>query len=248
MWGRTVYGSCVRCRKHAVCELCGKTRAEQSCICDTAVGEQCAIRHKWGIDFGSLIDRGHTSGEGCHRGDFCVSADRDRLLLVDGRSVRFNHKLRGGERVAGYPEFERPRYLLSREIASYWRSRKSGTWFPRDHRHLRHCDHLRADVGRVTVDLLNIRRGGASRVKSPGGADANKVAVFAPDAVVVDRRWRGAARHGVDLPVRPADAAAHLGDGDWSRGRRLRGVGTEVQGDPEPAEPPTRVAGHRRVG
>lgn len=29
------------------------------------------------------------------------------LILVDGRSVRFDYKLRGGERVAVYPEFER---------------------------------------------------------------------------------------------------------------------------------------------
>jgi hypothetical protein len=29
------------------------------------------------------------------------------LILVDGRSVRFEHRLRGGERVAVYPEFER---------------------------------------------------------------------------------------------------------------------------------------------
>lgn len=29
------------------------------------------------------------------------------LILVDGRSVRFDHKLRGGERVAVYPMFER---------------------------------------------------------------------------------------------------------------------------------------------
>lgn len=29
------------------------------------------------------------------------------LILVDGRSVRFAHKLNGGERVAVYPEFER---------------------------------------------------------------------------------------------------------------------------------------------
>jgi uncharacterized protein with PIN domain len=29
------------------------------------------------------------------------------LILVDGRSVRFDHRLRGGERVAVYPEFER---------------------------------------------------------------------------------------------------------------------------------------------
>lgn len=29
------------------------------------------------------------------------------LILVDGRSVRFSHVLRGGERVAVYPEFER---------------------------------------------------------------------------------------------------------------------------------------------
>ena len=29
------------------------------------------------------------------------------LILVDGRSVRFDHRLRGGERVAAYPMFER---------------------------------------------------------------------------------------------------------------------------------------------
>jgi hypothetical protein len=29
------------------------------------------------------------------------------LILVDGRSVRFSHRLRGGERVAVYPMFER---------------------------------------------------------------------------------------------------------------------------------------------
>jgi hypothetical protein len=29
------------------------------------------------------------------------------LILVDGRSVRFRHRLHGGERVAVYPEFER---------------------------------------------------------------------------------------------------------------------------------------------
>ena len=29
------------------------------------------------------------------------------LILVDGRSVRFDRRLRGGERVAVYPEFER---------------------------------------------------------------------------------------------------------------------------------------------
>ena len=29
------------------------------------------------------------------------------LILIDGRSVRFSHHLRGGERVAVYPMFER---------------------------------------------------------------------------------------------------------------------------------------------
>jgi len=29
------------------------------------------------------------------------------LILVDGRSVRFDRRLRGGERIAVYPEFER---------------------------------------------------------------------------------------------------------------------------------------------
>jgi hypothetical protein len=44
MWGRTVYGSCVRCFKHDVCTVCGKTSHNQSCICDCAIGEHCSIR------------------------------------------------------------------------------------------------------------------------------------------------------------------------------------------------------------
>ena len=48
MWGRTVYGTCVRCFKHDVCIACGKTRNnDESCICDTAVGERCAVRLNW---------------------------------------------------------------------------------------------------------------------------------------------------------------------------------------------------------
>ena len=47
MWGRPVYGTCVRCFKHQVCEVCGATRDEQNCVCDPAVGEQCAIRRDW---------------------------------------------------------------------------------------------------------------------------------------------------------------------------------------------------------
>jgi hypothetical protein len=47
MWGRTVYGSCVRCFKQEVCTVCGATRNDQSCVCDDAVGEQCAIRLDW---------------------------------------------------------------------------------------------------------------------------------------------------------------------------------------------------------
>lgn len=43
-WGRTVYGECVRCDTEYVCEECGKTKVEGSCICDKAVGEACAIR------------------------------------------------------------------------------------------------------------------------------------------------------------------------------------------------------------
>ena len=44
MWGRMVYGDYVRCFKQYVCERCGQTRGEVSCLCDTAHADQCAIR------------------------------------------------------------------------------------------------------------------------------------------------------------------------------------------------------------
>src|SRR5262245_808301 len=63
------------------------------------------------------------------------------LILVDGRSVRFDRRLRGGERVAVYPEFERfditplhrlrprplrrPRFVADVHLGTLARDRKS---------------------------------------------------------------------------------------------------------------------------
>lgn len=47
MWGRPVNREFVRCQKQEVCEACGKTRGNESCICDTAHAERCAIRRAW---------------------------------------------------------------------------------------------------------------------------------------------------------------------------------------------------------
>lgn len=47
MWGRVVSGEFVHCVKHDVCEVCGKTREDISCLCDCAVGERCPIRLEW---------------------------------------------------------------------------------------------------------------------------------------------------------------------------------------------------------
>ncbi|MBI4886200.1 MAG: hypothetical protein HY824_03825 [Acidobacteria bacterium] len=47
MWGRVVHSTYVRCHKEDVCEVCGTTRRDMNCICDTAYGEHCAIRRAW---------------------------------------------------------------------------------------------------------------------------------------------------------------------------------------------------------
>jgi hypothetical protein len=47
MWGRPVNREFVRCHKQDVCEVCGKTRRSEGCLCDTAHAEQCAIRLAW---------------------------------------------------------------------------------------------------------------------------------------------------------------------------------------------------------
>lgn len=47
MWGRVVNGDFVRCHKQDVCEVCGTTRGDVSCLCDKAYGERCAIRRAW---------------------------------------------------------------------------------------------------------------------------------------------------------------------------------------------------------
>lgn len=47
MWGRVVNGDYVRCRKHDVCDACGKTRDEVNCFCDTAYAAHCPIRLTW---------------------------------------------------------------------------------------------------------------------------------------------------------------------------------------------------------
>jgi hypothetical protein len=55
MWGRVVEGQYTHCIKHDVCELCGKTRDDISCLCDTDVGERCPIRRAW-------LDQERTAG------------------------------------------------------------------------------------------------------------------------------------------------------------------------------------------
>jgi hypothetical protein len=43
MWTRTVYRDYVRCDKQEVCEVCGKTRHDVSCLCDPAKAERCTL-------------------------------------------------------------------------------------------------------------------------------------------------------------------------------------------------------------
>lgn len=47
MWGRHFNTHYVRCHKHEVCAVCGKTRREIPCMCDTSEGQHCAIRLAW---------------------------------------------------------------------------------------------------------------------------------------------------------------------------------------------------------
>jgi hypothetical protein len=47
MWGRRVDGKYVHCIKHDVCDVCGKTREDISCMCDCDVGDRCPIRLAW---------------------------------------------------------------------------------------------------------------------------------------------------------------------------------------------------------
>jgi len=47
MWGRVVNGEYVRCHKQDVCEVCGSTRSDVNCLCDTAQAERCTIRRAW---------------------------------------------------------------------------------------------------------------------------------------------------------------------------------------------------------
>jgi hypothetical protein len=47
MWGRPVNREFVRCQKQDVCKVCGKTRRSESCMCDTAHAERCAVRLAW---------------------------------------------------------------------------------------------------------------------------------------------------------------------------------------------------------
>ena len=44
MWARVVYRDYVRCDKQDVCEVCGKTRREVSCMCDMERAERCTLR------------------------------------------------------------------------------------------------------------------------------------------------------------------------------------------------------------
>ena len=47
MWGRVMYLESVRCQKEEVCTVCGKTRRNRSCVCDTSRADACAIRLEW---------------------------------------------------------------------------------------------------------------------------------------------------------------------------------------------------------
>ena len=47
MWGRQFNTHYVHCEKHDVCEVCGKTRRNRHCMCDTAQAEHCRIRLAW---------------------------------------------------------------------------------------------------------------------------------------------------------------------------------------------------------
>jgi len=50
MWGRPVNREFVRCRKQEVCEVCGKIRSSETCICDTIHADRCTIRRAWIAD------------------------------------------------------------------------------------------------------------------------------------------------------------------------------------------------------
>lgn len=47
IWGRVVDEHYVRCDKQNVCEICGRTGAQSSCFCDTAVAARCRLRNAW---------------------------------------------------------------------------------------------------------------------------------------------------------------------------------------------------------
>ena len=47
MWGGSANLPYVRCRKHEVCTVCGKTTETRSCTCDPEVGETCDVRLAW---------------------------------------------------------------------------------------------------------------------------------------------------------------------------------------------------------
>jgi hypothetical protein len=47
MWGRTERVHYVRCQKQDVCETCGKTRENVTCLCDCDYGDTCAPRLEW---------------------------------------------------------------------------------------------------------------------------------------------------------------------------------------------------------
>lgn len=44
MWGQPVHSRAVRCEAEYVCQACGATRAEGSCVCDVEEGERCPVR------------------------------------------------------------------------------------------------------------------------------------------------------------------------------------------------------------
>ena len=43
MWARAVYRDYVRCDKEEVCDACGQTRRQVSCLCDIKRAERCTL-------------------------------------------------------------------------------------------------------------------------------------------------------------------------------------------------------------
>ena len=56
MWGRRVSQENVRCHTEYVCDVCGKVRDGEDCLCDAAKGDRCVVRR-------ALIDSSRQAAE-----------------------------------------------------------------------------------------------------------------------------------------------------------------------------------------